>query len=59
LAGGKTFTVEAKGLSEANKYVKSVTLNGKPVSGFKLAHRDIMAGGALVFEMSPVPAKKQ
>ena len=59
LAGGKTFTVEAKGLSEANKYVKSVTLNGTPVKGFKLAHRDIMAGGSLVFEMSPTPIKNR
>jgi predicted alpha-1,2-mannosidase len=58
LPGGNSFTVEAKGLSEANKYVKSVTLNGNPVNGFKLAHRDIMAGGSLVFEMSPTPAKK-
>jgi predicted alpha-1,2-mannosidase len=56
LPGGKHFTVEAKGLSEANKYVKSVTLNGNPVTGFKLAHRAIMTGGSLVFEMSPTPA---
>lgn len=57
LQGGKSFTVEAKGLSEANKYVQSVTLNGKPVEGFKLAHTDVMAGGALVFQMGPTPVK--
>jgi len=57
LAKGKTFTVEAKGLSKENKYVQSITLNGKPVAGIKIAHADIMKGGALVFEMGPLPKK--
>ncbi|MBQ6337704.1 MAG: GH92 family glycosyl hydrolase [Kiritimatiellae bacterium] len=52
LPGGKKFTVVAKNLSKENKYVKSVTLDGKPVSGFILKHADIMAGGELVFEMA-------
>ena len=47
----KTFTVVAKNLSRENKYVKSVTLNGKPLNGFTIRHCDIMAGGELVFEM--------
>ena len=46
-----TFTVTARNLSKENKYVKSVTLNGKPVTGWKIRHADIMAGGELVFEM--------
>lgn len=57
LAKGKTFTVEAEGLSKANKYVQRVTLNGKPVAGFKLAHAEIMKGGRLVFRMGPQPKK--
>jgi len=57
LAQGKTFTVEAKGLSKANKYVQSTTLNGKPVVGLKIAHEDIVKGGTLVFEMGPQPKK--
>ena len=48
---GRTFTVVARNLSEENKYVKAVTLNGKPLSGWKIRHSDIMAGGELVFEM--------
>ena len=48
----KFFTVIAKGLSKVNKYVKSVTLNGKPMKGFVIRHGDVMAGGELVFEMS-------
>ena len=48
----KTFTIVAKNFSKENKYVKSVTLNGKPLDSFILKHADIMAGGELVFDMS-------
>ena len=51
LANGKTFTMIAKGFSKENKYVKSVTLNGKPITDWKIRHEDIMKGGELVFEM--------
>ncbi|MBQ0033089.1 MAG: GH92 family glycosyl hydrolase, partial [bacterium] len=47
----KLFTVVARGLSKENKYVKSVTLNGKPITDWKIRHADIMKGGELVFEM--------
>ena len=50
--GVKEFKMIAKDLSKANKYVKSVTLNGRPVTDWKLRHADIMAGGELVFEMT-------
>ena len=46
-----SFTVVAKGLSKENKYVKSVTLNGKPITDWKIRHSDIVKGGELVFEM--------
>ena len=49
--GGKTFTVVAKNLSKANRYVKSVTLNGHPLAGCKLHHADLASGGTLEFEM--------
>lgn len=52
LANGKTFTVIAKNLSRENKFVKSVTLNGRPMKSFILKHSEIMAGGELVFEMT-------
>jgi predicted alpha-1,2-mannosidase len=57
----RTFTIIAKNLSKENKYVKSVTLNGKPLTGKAailaaevpiLHHADIMRGGELVFEMT-------
>ena len=51
LPSTNSFTIIAKGLSKENKYVKSVTLNGKPLKGFILKHTDILKGGELVFEM--------
>ena len=54
---GKTFTVEAKGLSKTNKYVKSVELNGKPVTGLTISHKDVMNGGNLVFTMTDQPGR--
>ena len=45
------FRVIARHLSKENKYVKSVTLNGKPITDWKIRHSDIMSGGELVFEM--------
>ena len=55
LAGGGTFAIVAKNLSRANRYVKSVTLNGKPLDGFIIRHADVMRGGELVFEMRSAP----
>ena len=47
----KTLTVVANNLSAENKYVKSVTFNGKPLDK-TIEHADLMAGGELVFEMA-------
>lgn len=52
LADGKTFTIKAEGLSEANKYVKSITLNGEPYTKNFISHADIVKGGTLVFQMT-------
>ena len=49
--GEREFRVVARNLSRENKYVKSVTLNGKPLTDWKIRHADIMSGGELVFEM--------
>ena len=47
----KTLTIIARNLSAENKYVKSVTFNGKPLDK-TIEHADLMAGGELVFEMA-------
>lgn len=52
LTDGKTFTIKAEGLSEANKYVKSITLNGEPYTKNFISHADIVKGGTLVYQMT-------
>ena len=54
LAGG-TVTIDANGVSDENVYVKSATLNGKPLEKAEILHSDLVNGGALVFEMGPEP----
>jgi predicted alpha-1,2-mannosidase len=53
LPNGNTFRVIAEHLSSSNAYIKSVTLNGKPLSRLFLRHEEIMKGGELRFLMSP------
>ena len=55
LENGKTLNVRAIDQSEKNIYVKSVTLNGKPLAEPYLTHAEIMNGGELVFTMSKTP----
>ncbi len=52
LADGKTFTIEARGVSAEKMYVASATLNGKPLNRAWLRHAEIAAGGRLVLTMS-------
>ena len=56
LENGKVFTIEAPAVSETNKYIKSVTLNGKKHPFSYLKHADIVAGGSLSFEMTDAPS---
>jgi predicted alpha-1,2-mannosidase len=58
LPGGKSFRVVTQGLSDANPYIGSVTLNGRPLSRSYITHAEIMAGGELRFVMQPAPNKK-
>lgn len=55
LPNGKQFRIVAKNLSDQNRYVAGVTLNGKPLNRSFLRHAEIMAGGELRFEMSDQP----
>jgi len=52
---GKTLVVEAPGNSKENKYVQSVTFNGKPLERVWLSHAEVSQGGRLVFRMGPKP----
>ena len=50
VAGG-TFTIKAKGLSEENRYIRGVKLNGKKYDLPYIEYKDIVAGGKLEFTM--------
>lgn len=55
LPDDKKFTITAQNLSEENKYVQSVSLNGVEHHGNTISHKDIMQGGTLVFQMINAP----
>ena len=59
LSGSKSFVIVAQNLAVTNKYVQSISLNGKPYLKNYISHQDIMNGGKLVFVMGdrPVPVK--
>ena len=55
LPDGKRFTVVAERMSDANRYVASVSLNGKPLPRVYITHDEIERGGTLRFVMSATP----
>jgi predicted alpha-1,2-mannosidase len=57
LPNGQTFTIVADALSDTNRYVGSVQLNGKPLTRSFIRHSEIMAGGELHFVMQATPNK--
>ena len=59
LPNGKQFFIKAPGVSDKNRYVKEVKLNGKTYDKLYITHKDIMAGGVLSFTMSSTPNKKR
>ena len=52
LESGRQLRIIVKNQSVANKYVASVTVNGKKILGTTINHDDIMEGGEIVFVMS-------
>ncbi len=55
VGNGKTFEVKTKNFSKENKYIQSITLNGKPYFSTKLKHKEIVSGGEIVFTMGSTP----
>lgn len=51
LRNGKTLTIRAPKLTDKNFRVKSVSLNGTPLTDHRITHQQIMEGGVLQFEM--------
>ena len=53
---GGVLKIKSDGLSEANRYIQEVYLNGNKVDKGYIEYSDIMAGGELVFKMGSEPA---
>ncbi len=54
---GKTFKIIAKNNSADNKYIQSVSLNGKPYDKYYINFGDIAKGGTLEFTMGNTPSE--
>jgi len=59
LENGNSLIIKANKISDKNRYVKSVKLNGKPYVKGYITQEDIMNGGELVFEMTSSPNKNR
>jgi predicted alpha-1,2-mannosidase len=52
---GRTFTIEARQASPANRYIQAARLNDRPLERWWIRQRDLIAGGRLVLELGPEP----
>lgn len=59
LENGNTMTIKAEGNSRSNRYIDSMTLNGKTYTKNYLTHADIMKGGSIVCAMSAEPNRSR
>ena len=57
LDNGKTFKISTQGLSDKNRYIQSVTLNGETYPYSAIRHKDIVAGGELILKMGKKPSE--
>ena len=51
LPNGRRFVISTAGLTDANRYIQSVTLNGRALDRTWIGHDEITAGGELHFVM--------
>ncbi|MCK9423655.1 MAG: GH92 family glycosyl hydrolase [Bacteroidales bacterium] len=58
LPDGKSLIIKAIDLNDHNIYIKSTTLNGKPLDKPFIDHADLISGGELIFHMGARPKIK-
>ena len=59
LPGGKTLEIKAPAVSDRNRYVKSLHVNGQRYDKMYITHEDILRGGVWEFVMDSKPNKKR
>ena len=57
LPDGKKFSIVVKNNTKKNKYIESVTLNGKPLDTPYFNHQDIVSGGTIEIKMTAQPTE--
>ena len=55
LTDNKSFKITTANYSENNKFVKRISLNGKPLNRIYITHKEIVSGGVLEFVMANTP----
>jgi predicted alpha-1,2-mannosidase len=58
VGGGRTFIIEARNVSDKNKYIQSATLNGQTLDKPWFSHEDLIKGGRLIYRMGSRPNEK-
>ena len=59
LPNGRTLEIKAPKVSDSNRYVKSLTVNGQRYDKLYVTHEDILEGGVWEFDMTSRPQKKR
>jgi predicted alpha-1,2-mannosidase len=59
LPNGKRFEMKANGLSDENKYVNAIRLNGRLLTGFVITYDQVKEGGTLEFDMVCEKSKRK
>jgi predicted alpha-1,2-mannosidase len=54
---GKTFVIEARNVSNVNRYIQSATMDGKALNKPWFYHSDLVDGGTLILNMGARPNK--
>ena len=58
MGSGKCLEIKAPKVSDSNRYIRAMRLNGKPVTRAYLTYQELMEGGTLEFDMASKPNKK-
>ncbi len=59
LENGKTIEIKAPKVSDTNRYVQSLRLNGQPYTKLYLTHAQLTQGCTLEFDMGPKPNRRR
>lgn len=59
LPGGKTLEIKAPAVSDSNRYVKSLHINGQRYDKMYITHEDILNGGVWEYVMDSEPNKER